>query len=373
MGIFIGVDVGGTTTTVCLGDAEGKLLEITPQFATRSVEGPEATIADITAEILGALSTHGRQLADVRMVTIATPGPATNDGVLLSTPNLVHAQWNNCPVRELLQTRLRLEASQDPRVDAAIEEIAVRNLGDGQAAALGEFAARRGDISICPDMADRLNIQIQNPEPELNSLFMVAVGTGLGGGEVRNREVVRGREGRAGHAGHLMLPADAFRYPHDRELRVGNAFSTVESAVSLTALAHQLDHRLQLDQWNDHSLHDMEGSSKDRAKKLRELAAAGDALALELFDDQAAALGIALLMIQYMGDYDELVIGGGVCDLSPEMRDRYVTTVKKAFYERALNGFRSFESITFSHCGDQASVIGAYVDAWMQTGGVSCS
>lgn len=372
MGIFIGVDVGGTTSTVCLGDADGRLLEITPQFATRSDESPAATIADIAAEIVGALGTHGKQLADVQMVTIATPGPATSEGVLLSTPNLRHAEWNNCPVRELLESKLRAAARQDPRVDVALGEVSVRYLGDGQAAALGEFAVRRGDISIRPDMAARLNIQIQDPEPELNSLFMVAVGTGLGGGEVRNREAVRGSEGRAGHAGHLMLPADAFRYPHDRELRVGNAFSTVESAVSLTALTHQLGYRLQLDQWSDHSLHAVDGTTKDRAKKLRELAAAGDALALELFDDQAAALGIALLMIQYIGDYDELVIGGGVCDLSPKIRDRYLTNVKKAFYERALHGFRSFDSITFSHCGDQASVIGAYVDAMVQTG-ASCS
>ncbi len=372
MGIFIGVDVGGTTSTVCLGDAKGRLLEITPQFATRSDEGPAATIADIAAEIVRALGAHGRQLQDVKMVTIATPGPATSEGVLLSTPNLKHADWNNCPVRELLETKLRAEARQDPRVDATIDELAVRYLGDGQAAALGEFAVRRGDIQIRPELASKYNIQIQSPEPELNSLFMVAVGTGLGGGEVRNREAVRGSEGRAGHAGHLMLPADAFRYPHDQELQVGNAFCTVESAVSLTALTHQLGYRLQLEQWKDHALHQVAGTSKDRAKKLRELAAAGDELALELFDDQATALGIALLMIQYIGDYDELVIGGGVCDMTPKMRDRYLATVKAAFFQRALNGFRSFDSITFSHCGDQASVIGAYVDALVQTGAGSC-
>ena len=125
-------------------------------------------------------------------------------------------------------------------------------------------------------------------------------------------------------------------------------------------------------QWKDHALHQVAGTSKDRAKKLRELAAAGDELALELFDDQATALGIALLMIQYIGDYDELVIGGGVCDMTPKMRDRYLATVKAAFFQRALNGFRSFDSITFSHCGDQASVIGAYVDALVQTGAGSC-
>jgi predicted NBD/HSP70 family sugar kinase len=359
------VDVGGTTSTVCLGDANGRLIEVTPQFATRSDDGPAATVADIAAEIVRALGDHGKQLHDVKMVTIATPGPATCDGVLLATPNLKHPEWNNCPIREMLEAELREAARADDRVKAQMNggELSVRYLGDGQAAALGEFAVRRGDIHIRPEIAARLNLQIRTPEPNLSSLFMVAVGTGLGGGEVRNREVVRGSKGRAGHAGHLMLPASVFRYPQDQQLKVGNAMSTVESAVSLTALTHQLAYRLQLDQWKTHSLHAINGTAKDRAKKLRELAAAGDELALELFDDQAIALGVALLMIQYIGDFDELVIGGGVCDLAPTVRDRYLAQVKQTFYQHALDGFRSFTAIQFSHCGDQASVIGAYADA----------
>lgn len=365
MGIYIGVDVGGTTSTVCLGDENGRLLEITPQFATRSDEGPDATIADIAAEIVRELGDHGKQLGDVQKVTIATPGPASRDGVLAVSPNLKHADWADCPIRELLETKLRAECGSDAPVGAGSTggQLSVQYLGDGQAAALGEFAVRRGDIQIGAQTASRWNIQVQNPEPELNSLFMVAVGTGLGGGEVRNREVVRGSKGRAGHAGHLMLPAEVFRYPQDQELRVGNALATVESAVSLTALTHQLAYRLQLDQWKSHSLNSLQGTAKDRAKQLRELAAGGDELALELFDDQATALGVALLMIQYIGDFDELVIGGGVCDLVPAVRNRYLDKVKAAFYQRALDGFRSFDTITFSHCGDQASVIGAYVDA----------
>jgi len=197
----------------------------------------------------------------------------------------------------------------------------------------------------------------------LNSLFMIAVGTGFGGGEVRDGKVVRGLKGRAGHAGHLMLPIDAFRYEHDRRLKVGNAFNTVESAVSLTALTHQLSYRLKLDRWKNHPLNSVDGSDKDRAKQLRELAAAADPLALELFDDQAKALGIALLMIQYLGDYDVLVIGGGVCDLAEEVKARYLKIAKQAFYDHALDGFRDFTNIEYSRCGDQASVIGAYVDA----------
>ncbi len=220
---------------------------------------------------------------------------------------------------------------------------------------------------IGPDAPLEVQDAIQSHHGEIQSLFMVAVGTGLGGGEVREGVTVVGSKGRAGHAGHLMLPADAFRYEHDRRLKVGNAYSTSESAISLTALTHQLGYRLTLDQWRAHPLNQEPGSDRDKAKKLRELAAAGDRLALELFDDQANALGIALLMINYIGDFDLLVVGGGVCDLTPELRQRYIEVAERAYYEHALDGFREYGGIRFSVCGDQASVIGSLVHAYGHT------
>ena len=358
MVVNVGVDVGGTTSTICFGDENGRVLHISPQFPTRSAEGPNATIEDIAAQIIESLAAQNIPFGDVRGVTIATPGPATLDGVLSPTPNLKASEWENCPIRELLDVRLKQAAS-----DASAEQSQgwrVGYVGDGQAAALGEYAVRRGEVSFDPGALDSLGIDAGAAQKELNSIFMVAVGTGLGGGEVRDGKVIQGSEGRAGHAGHILLPADAFRYEHDRGLQVGNATSTAESAISLTALTYQLSYRLQLDAWKDHSLHQVPGTDKDRAKCLRELAADGDALALELFDDQAKALGVTLLCVQYIGDYDALVIGGGVCDLSPKMRERYLSIAKQSFYDHALSGFRTFDQIEFSRCGDQASVIAYY-------------
>ena len=349
----IGIDVGGTTSTVCVGDAIGNLHAISDQFSTRSADGPQATVDDLSAAIVATLERQQIPLADVHQVTLVTPGPATIEGVLLKSPNLLAAAWNQCPIREMLQTKLR----------QFISNVNVRYLGDGQAAALGEFAVRRQKVKLNPSILNHFNLTESSTDHELDSLFMVAVGTGFGGGEVRDGKVVQGHKGRAGHAGHLMLPYDAFRYDHDRRLVVGNAISTVESAVSLTALTHQLAYRLTLEQWKHHPLHQVDGGDKERAKGLRELAAAGDDLAMELLDDQARAMGIALLTIEYIGDYDLLIIGGGVCDLAPDLRDRYLKLAKQAFYDHALDGFRDFKKIEFSRCNDQASVIGAYVDA----------
>lgn len=347
MTYFVGVDVGGTTSTVAIGGDRRNALFVSPQFATHATEGPEKTLAAVVEQVVADVRRCGGDLADVAGVCIATPGPATLDGILLKTPNLNPKYWDRYPIRQELQQALGRAGVVAP----------VHYVGDGQAAALGEYAVRSGALTLeyGPPPID--------PVSDLHSLFMVIVGTGLGGGEIRNGRVVQGREGRAGHAGHLLLPHYAFRYDHDRTLVVGNAPCTVESAVSLTALTHQLAYRLGLDAWKDHSLNSAPGTPRDKAKQLRELAAAGDPLALELFDDQARALGLALLNVNYLGDYDLLVIGGGVCDLSPEVRERYRQLAEETYRQYALDGFRNLSHFEFSACGDAAPVLGALAQA----------
>ncbi len=353
MSLFVGVDVGGTTSTIAIGKGNRDILCISEQFPTRSADGPMATIEDIVRQILIELDARKLSAKDVQAISLATPGPATADGVLLSTPNLSAKAWDRCPVRLLLEQEFAKHATGVP----------VAYIGDGQAAALGEYAIRTQQMHW-DDAPDETTHAIESQATEIHSLFMVAVGTGLGGGEVRDGLPICGSKGRAGHAGHLLLPATAFRYEHDQRLKVGNSYCTSESAISLTALTHQLGYRLSLDQWRDHSLNREEGSVRDKAKKLRELAATGDPLALELFDDQAHALGIALLMINYIGDYDLLVVGGGVCDLSAELRQRYIEGAERAYYAHALDGFREYGGICFSVCGDRASVIGSLDHAY---------
>lgn len=347
---FIGIDVGGTTSTIAIGNREREVIHVSDQFDSSTADGPDRTITSILDQIIASLGNIGASAEQIGDVALATPGPASLDGVLLNTPNFRSPQWNEFPFRGALEQRVREVAP----------ESSVYYIGDGQAAALGEYSIRAGKIGW-PGF-DRGQVS-----QDLSSLFMVIVGTGLGGGEVRDGQAVRGVEGRAGHAGHLFLPDYAFRYEHDRRLLVGNAESTIESAVSLTGLTHQLDYRLSLDQWAGHPLNSKPGSTRDKAKQLRDLAAEGDALALELFTDQARALGIGLLSVNYVGDYDLLVIGGGVCDLVPDVREQYRKTAQEAYSRYCLDGFRNVDKFEFSVCGDNAPVIGALACAYSKT------
>jgi glucokinase len=350
---YVGIDVGGTTSTVAIGAHNHKLIYLSEQFPTRASEGPEATLADLIQAVVAGLRPLGATLDDVITVGLATPGPATLDGMLMTSPNLRADLWNHYPIRAQLEQRFQARA----------HAIRVAYIGDGQAAALGEFAVLAGALDTSTCEAIDLGSSFAH-DAALRSLFFVAVGTGLGGGEVRDGKVVRGARGRAGHAGHLLLPQHAFRYEHDRQMRVGNTVAAAESAISLSALTRQLEHRLGLPQWQDHPLAQAAGPVKEKAKQLRQFAALDDPLALELLDDQARALGMVMLMVNYIGDYDRLVVGGGVCDMSPPLRARYLKIAEAAYHEHSLDGFRDYPGLAYSICGDQASVIGAMYSAY---------
>ncbi len=345
----IGIDVGGTTSTVAIGNRAKEVVHVSDQFASRTADGPQATILSIYDQIVAGLEKIGGSLDQVTDIALATPGPASLDGVLMNTPNFQSPLWRQFPFR----------AGMEEKIRQVSPTASVHYIGDGQAAALGEYSIRTGSITW-----DRVRGN-ESGDQNLSSLFLTIVGTGLGGGEVRDGVAIRGQMGRAGHAGHIFLPPYAFRYEHDQQLIVGNAKCTLESAVSLTALTHQLEYRLTLQPWRDHPLHALPGSTRDKAKQLRGLAAEGDQLALELFIDQARALGIGLLAVNYIGDFDLLVIGGGVCDLAPEIREQYRTTAEQAYQEFALDGFRKFDGLEFSVCGDESPVIGSLAHAYL--------
>ena len=194
------------------------------------------------------------------------------DGVLLSTPNLNRELWDNFPIR--LAPRRCTPPTPRERSWSATSAMARPPRSASTRSAAARFVWSRVPQDSLPD-------------EKLDSLFIVIVGTGLGGGAVLGGHAIQGSQGRAGHVGHILLPHYAFRYEHDRQLLKGNAYATAESAVSLSGLAHQLEYRLTLPEWASHSLNQIEGTVREKAARLRELVAAGDPLAQELFDDQA--------------------------------------------------------------------------------------
>ena len=168
---LIGIDIGGTKTSVCLGREDGTLLA-SQRMPTRPEEGPDAwrlRLRDLVREVLAQ---GGIELGQVDAVGIASPGPmSVQRGMMLEPPNL--RGWVNVPV----QAWLREDLGRPTFIN-----------NDANACAQAEWL-----FGSCAGA---------------DSLVYLTMSTGMGGGVVVHGKVLQGVSDMAGEVGHFVLAAD---------------------------------------------------------------------------------------------------------------------------------------------------------------------
>lgn len=158
--MFLGVDIGGTKTAVCLGDRNGNILR-KEKFATG---GPENTIQKIIE--LGKNLLQGQTPKAVG-ISCGSPQDSAR-GLIQAPPNL--PTWVDVPITELLS-----------RAFSAPAFLA----NDANACALAEwkYGAGRGT----------------------QNMIFLTFGTGMGAGLILNGRLYAGTCGMAGEVGHMGL------------------------------------------------------------------------------------------------------------------------------------------------------------------------
>ncbi len=205
------------------------------------------------------LAATGVARSDVAAVGLDTPGPASADGVISSrgATNFSAPEWWGYDVRK---------AAED------LFGVPVVYNNDGNAAAL--YAHR----------------QHFGPAAMERSSVAAIVGTGFGGGVIESGQVVRGASGMAGELGHVPIPMEGL-LEHDQFVPLCNCGGAgdVESVASLSGITNNL-----LPYWlarhADHPLHAVE-SIGAAARQVRAMAEHGDEMALQIFAQQAQAIG----------------------------------------------------------------------------------
>jgi len=161
--LFLGIDLGGTNTKIALVDRDGVVLERSV-IPTRAMRSAQEVLDDIAQEALQLRQRFEARGFKVWAAGIGIPGLIdwkTGVGILL--PNFP-GKWHGVPVKEWLEKRLGLP-------------VAVIN--DVRAITLAEKRFGAGKT--------------------VNSMVMVAIGTGIGGGgHHRRRALHRKRRERRG-------------------------------------------------------------------------------------------------------------------------------------------------------------------------------
>ncbi|MEO5877396.1 MAG: ROK family protein [Streptosporangiaceae bacterium] len=291
--VVVGLDNGGTSNNATVLDASGRFL-VDRMLETPSLvrEGPDVAVTALAESLANVLEQTRTDRGLVRAVGLDTPGPASADGVISAkgATNFLHPGWFGYDFRGALEERIGLP-------------VVYHN--DGNAAALyshhvrfGVEAARRSSVSVI-------------------------VGTGLGGGIVVNGGVVSGAAGMAGELGHVHIPLHGLLLD-GQPLPQCNCgfFGDAESIASLTGIEKNLLPYF-LSRFPDHELH---GVAK-AAKLLRSFAERRDPMALEIFEQQAVAIGRLLTIAANVTDPDAYFIGGGVVEAEPQFRQWFLDKV----------------------------------------------
>ncbi len=259
----LGIDVGGTKLAAGVVDADGRVLA-REQTPTEAGKGP-AHVLDRIVRLGRVLLSRREVLAsDIRRVGIGCAGPVDRRaGLVFNPPNL--PGWVRVPLVDHVARALGLSAVLD---------------NDANAAALGEsrYGAGRG----------------------AESMVYITVSTGIGGGVVLNGRLWHGLGDGAGEVGHMTLE------PGGPLCGCGNR-GCLEALASGTAIARRA--RALLAAGRQSRLRDMPAFT---AAEVVALAAAGDALAREVWEGAVGWLALGVGALITILAPERIIIGGGV-------------------------------------------------------------
>jgi glucokinase len=192
------------------------------------------------------------------------------------------------------------------------------------------------------------------------SVLMLAPGSGLGCAYIDANGLPLDGETLAGmEAAHMAAPLQLLGM-RPFPCGCGRTWGCIEAYTTLSGLPHLLDEMLK--RHSGHALAKSKLHPKEKAMSLRGLAQDGDALAREVFDFQARALGIHAANLCLALDPGFVVIGGGLMDhesTTAEFRDRYINLVRETALPYLWPAQRANIKFAASELGELSQAIGA--------------
>lgn len=305
---IIAADVGGMSVKMGLF-LEDALLEkwaiVTNPGETERGQKHQL-LEDVALSAREHLSNREISMSDLRGVGIGIPGPVKDDGIVLRAPNL---HWGVANVREELISYL------------GTPNVAISN--DANIAAMGEVwkGGGRG----------------------YDTIVMLTLGTGIGGGVVIGGRILNGACGAAGEIGHLPLRNDP-----EAKCNCGKTgcleYYTAAAGIVRTARSYLAteQERSCLRDLTDITPRDVFDGAK-----------AGDPICLRVVESFGDAMGQACAQVAQILNPQAFVIGGGISKAGSIILD----TIKAHFVPRVLPALRD-TPFCLAQLGNDAGIYG---------------
>jgi len=333
--LFIGTDCGATTSKIgAVWDSGKTVSRKLLQHPTSSQQGPGAVVKGWVEAIDSYLAANKLHWKQVKGVGLAIPGPYERYGVLAHSANLpvTFDGWNfYADYRRALKKKTGRDLP-----------LIVGN--DGAFGGVGEAQHARGSRKGC--------VLLLAPGSGLGSAYIGEDGLPLVGDTLAAMETA-----------HMAAPLQLLgAKPY--KCGCGREWGCMELYTTLAGLPYLLEERLV--QYPSHPLADTPGSPREKALSLRGLAQKGDALAVELFDFQARAMGLHVANLSMALDPRFVVIGGGLMDpenTTESFRTRYLKIVRETAATYLWPVQRKSVTIVPSALGELSQAIGAALAA----------
>jgi glucokinase len=315
---FAGVDVGGTNIKIGLVDELGQTLAY-HSMPTEQDKGAEDACARIAVAVAQLIKDSGIARGDVVRTGIATPGPMDiRAGMILKPGNL--PGWWDFPIRERLSSNVGMP---------------VTFANDANAAAYGEFWRGAG--------------------AQYESMVLLTLGTGIGGGIIIGDTLVEGAHSCGGECGHILVnPAkDAWQDS------LGGTGS-LEAYANASAVVRRATDALGASATSSLARRHRQGETLTPLLVAQE-AEKGDVIARTVVMETAHWLAIGIVTFVHTIDPDAVVLGGAMNfgGASNPLGKEFIDTIRNEVRPRLLEPLRDTVKIEFASLGGDAGYIGA--------------
>ena len=305
MKYLFGIDIGGTTVKCGLFTEDGKLMDKWEIPTDRTDKGANI-LRDVVKAIRDKAAEKKIEEKDIIGIGMGVPGPVLADGTVNYCPNL---GWEIVNVKKVMAEMINVP-------------VAVGN--DANVAALGEAVFGGGR--------------------DYDSILMVTLGTGVGGGLVINRKIVCGSNGAAAEIGHIIVN------PDESAVCGCGGHGHLEQYASATGIVRLAKKKL-LDETLESSLRAFVPLT---AKDIFDEAKKGDKVAIELTEELGKYLALALTHVAAVADPQAFVIGGGVSRAGVILTE----TIERHYNENILRALKG-KKFMLAELGNDAGIYGA--------------
>lgn len=305
MSIVFGIDIGGTTVKCGVFTDKGDLLDKW-EIPTDRTNGGENILSDVAKSVLNKAEEMKLDRKDILGLGIGVPGPVLADGTVLRCANL---GWGIVNVKEAMEALISMP-------------VFVGN--DANIAALGE-AWKGGGRGY-------------------DSILMITLGTGVGGGLILNGKIVCGSNGAAAEIGHIIVN------PEETDTCGCGGHGHLEQYASATGIVRMAKKAL-LDESVDTALRTYIPLT---AKDIFDEAKKGDETAMMLVDKLGSYLALAMTHVAAVADPKAFVIGGGVSRAGRILTD----AIERHYNDNIMKALQNKE-IRLAELGNDAGIYGA--------------